>query len=343
MSRPGLPLPATPYQLPLNAPFRGLSERQGVALEGPGGWGEFAPFADYGPDQDARWLVAAIEAAVDPDPGPGGSVSTNAILPDLPDDQLAEGTTRLLVATGCRTLKMKVGGRPTGAELARVTAVMGAAREIEHGVRLRLDANGRFSLADAQEFLVALTWADVSVEYVEQPCADPDAMRVLKETVPGVDLAADEAIRRDRRVADLAEFADVAVMKVAPLGGVASMRGILNEIDLPVVVSGAAESSVGLSRDAVVAAELGDPQRAHGLGTGTLLSADLVEFPVVPTGGVVPARRVAAEPTPLATASARLSDSAREAWLERTHRAWLTALQRDWVPAQARAALGVTP
>lgn len=194
------------------------------------------------------------------DPGPGTAVATNAILPDLSDDDLAAGTTRVMAATGCRTVKLKVGGRPTGAELARVTTVMQAAAAVVPDARLRLDGNGRFDFAAAQEFLVALTWSDAAVEYVEQPCRSVDEMRLLKEHVPDVALAADESLRRDRHFHDLAEIADVAIVKVAPLGGPRAVRSVLADIDLPVVVSGAAESSVGLSRDAVVAAQVGAPR-----------------------------------------------------------------------------------
>ena len=341
MSLPALPLPATPFVLPLVAPFRGLQARQGVVLEGPGGWGEFAPFADYSVDQDARWLVAAIEAALDPDPGPGTAVATNAILPDLSDDDLAAGTTRVMAATGCRTVKLKVGGRPTGAELARVTTVMQAAAAVDPDARLRLDGNGRFDFAAAQEFLVALTWADAAVEYVEQPCRSVDEMRLLKEHVPDVALAADESLRRDRHFHDLAEIADVAIVKVAPLGGPRAVRSVLADIDLPVVVSGAAESSVGLSRDAVVAAQVGAPERAHGLGTGTLLAADLVEYPVIPVAGQVPARRAVADTGPLAEASARMTAADQETWRIRLQDAWHSALHADLLAAEDLSALGI--
>lgn len=341
MTLPALPLAATPYVLPLAAPFRGLQERQGVLLESTHGWGEFAPFPDYSAAQDAHWLAGAIAAALDREPGPGTPVRSNAILPEVPDDVLAEAATAVMTATGCSTLKVKVGGRPTGAELARVTTVMRAAAEVDPGARLRLDGNGRFDLAGAQEFLVALSWADVAVEYVEQPVRSVDEMRRLKELVPQIALAADEALRRDRHFRELAEIADVAVVKVAPLGGPAALAEMLAHIDLPVVVSGAAESSVGLSRDAVVAAAVGDPDRAHGLGTGTLLAADLVDRPVLPNAGMVPATRVAPDADALAAAATRMSTADREAWRLRLDAAWRAVLSGDLLTHGQLAALGV--
>ena len=51
------------FAAPLMTHFRGTRVRQGLLLRGPVGWGEFAPFPEYGADESARWLAAAIEAA----------------------------------------------------------------------------------------------------------------------------------------------------------------------------------------------------------------------------------------------------------------------------------------
>jgi hypothetical protein len=64
-----------------------------------------------------------------------------------------------------------------------------------------------------------------------------------------VPIAADESIRRAAdpyRVRDL-EAADVAVLKVQPLGGVRACLRIAEDIGLPVVVSSALETSVGIA------------------------------------------------------------------------------------------------
>lgn len=129
-------------------------------------------------------------------------------------------------------------------------------------------------------------------DYVEQPCRTVAELRSLKQQFPSIRLAADEALRRDREFDRVSQFADVAIVKIAPLGGLAAVRRLIADLDVEVVVSGAAESSVGLSRDVVAAAEFGAPDAVHGLGTGMLLAEDLVADPVVPRGGVVPACRV---------------------------------------------------
>lgn len=334
------PLSATAYALPLRAPFRGLTQRQGMVIEGPAGWGEFAPFAEYDTSRDAFWLLAAVESAITPPAGDGSLVRSNAVLADVPDDELTVHVHELLTRTGCRTLKMKVGGRTTGDEIRRISTVHSAAADLLGEVTLRLDGNGRLDLAGARELLAALTWLDRSVEYVEQPCDTVAELRDLKAAFPGIAIAADEALRRDRQFS-VADFADVAVVKVAPLGGASAVRELVKGIDVPIVISGAAESSVGLSRDAVVAAAVGDPDRAHGLGTGTLLADDLVAEPVVPMDGSVSARRTPVDPGALARAAARVDPTAASAWNARLHAAWAQVLADDLAPASMLATLGV--
>ncbi len=328
------PLPATAFTLPFVAPFRGQEQRQGMIVQGPAA-GEFAPFPDYTPEQDARWLVAAVEAAVDPATGPGTALPVNAVLPDVPDADLAEEALALLRRTGCTTVKMKVGGRSTGAELARVTTVQRAAGG---DLRLRLDGNGRYDVAAARELLVALSWAEAPVEYVEQPCPTFAQMVQLKAD-SAIPLAVDETLRRDRRFGDLADAADVAIVKVAPLGGAVAVAELVGSLGLPVVVSGAAESSIGASRDAVVAAALASGDRAHGLGTGTLLAADLTADPMLPTAGAVVAARRPVDPGLLAAAESATPPTERREWQERLESAWATALAGELVPATTLAAL----
>ncbi|MFN8125418.1 MAG: enolase C-terminal domain-like protein [Candidatus Nanopelagicales bacterium] len=334
------PLPATAFALPLAAPFRGLTRREGMLIEGPGGWGEFSPFADYDPDRSARWLLAAVEAALDPDPGPGGPVRSNAILPDVADDEQDQAVAALLTDTGCDTLKIKIGGRDTAAEIRRIAAIHAAATGVRPDVRLRLDANGLLGTGDARELFAALSWLDIGLEYVEQPCQTVADLRRLRLEFPDVPVAADEALRRDREFDAVAEFADVAVVKIAPWGGIAAARDIVAGLGVPAVISGAAESSVGLARDAVAAARLGDPARAHGLGTGTLLADDVTAMTVSPVDGVVPATRRRPDPGALQRAQERLDPVERAHWADRLDTAW-EAL-RPVAPADLLARLGVS-
>ncbi len=51
------------FAIPMTAKFRGITVREGALIQGPAGWGEFSPFAEYGPREAARWLASALEAA----------------------------------------------------------------------------------------------------------------------------------------------------------------------------------------------------------------------------------------------------------------------------------------
>ena len=69
-------------RVPLTMPFRGVTEREAALLRGPAGWGEFAPFVEYGDAESARWLAAAVEAAWTGWPAPRrDAVPVNATVP----------------------------------------------------------------------------------------------------------------------------------------------------------------------------------------------------------------------------------------------------------------------
>ena len=102
-------------------------------------------------------------------------------------------------------------------------------------------------------------------------------------------IAADESIRRAEdpyRVRDL-EAADIAVLKVQPLGGVRACLRIAEDIGLPVVVSSAVESSVGIAAGVALAAALPELHHACGLATVQLLTDDVVTEPMLPVDGML--------------------------------------------------------
>ena len=113
-----------------------------------------------------------------------------------------------------------------------------------------------------------------------------------------VAIAADESIRRADdpfRVVEL-EAADIAVLKVAPLGGVHACLRIAEQIGLPVVVSSAVETSIGLAAGLALAGALPELPYACGLATTSLLSGDVVAEPLKPAGGFLPVGRQVLDP-----------------------------------------------
>ena len=283
--------------IPMRVPFRGVTVREVGLLEGPCGWGEFGPFLEYAPAEASRWLASAVESAWQGWPEAlRASVPVNATVPAVAPERVAEVLARF---PGCTTAKVKVAerGQSLDDDLARVAAV----REVMgHSARVRVDANGAWSVDDAVRALGRLSVHDL--EYAEQPCATVEELRDLRMTLArnGVDVpvAADESIRKaddPLRVRDL-EAADVVVVKVAPLGGVRSALAVVEACGLPAVVSSALDTSVGISAGVALAAALPSLQHACGLGTVALLAGDVCATPLVPVDGALTVGRVVVDP-----------------------------------------------
>ncbi|KRB80533.1 O-succinylbenzoate synthase [Nocardioides sp. Root190] len=268
--------------------FRGITVREVALLQGPGGWGEWSPFLEYPPEVAEPWLRCAEEAMAGDWPAPlRDHVPVNVTVPAVGPDRARE----IVLAGGCRTAKVKVAepGQGIGEDLDRVAAVREALGP--HG-RIRVDANGGWSVEDAVDAIARLDRAAGGLEYAEQPVASVEDLARVRRLVD-VPIAADESIRRAEdpyRVRDL-EAADIAVLKVQPLGGVRACLEIAERIGLPVVVSSALETSVGIAAGVALAAALPELPHACGLATVQLLTADVAGEPLLPVGGALPVRR----------------------------------------------------
>jgi O-succinylbenzoate synthase len=279
--------------------FRGIEVRDGVLVHGPAGWGEFSPFWDYDAYRAASWLLAAREAAEQGWPAPvRDRVPVNAVVPAVPAERAGE----MVRAAGCTTVKVKVGerGQGLGDDVARVAAVRDA---LGPGGRIRVDVNGGWPVDEAVHRIRALDVAAHGLEYVEQPCRDLEDLAALRRRVD-VPIAADESIRlSDDPVRVVrAEAADIAILKVAPLGGVATCLILAEQLGLPVVVSSALETSVGLAAGVALAAALPELPYACGLGSGLLLAQDVVADRLVPVDGELDVRRAVPDLALLASA-----------------------------------------
>lgn len=267
--------------------FRGITVREGVLLRGPVGWGEWSPFLEYDAKVAEPWLRAAEEAAAGDWPAPvRDTVPVNVTVPAVG----AEQAHAIVVRGGCRTAKVKVAepGQTLADDQARLEAVRDA---LGPDGRVRIDANGLWEVDAAVAAIAVLDRAAGGLEYVEQPCASVEDLARVRRAVD-VPIAADESIRRAEdpyRVRDL-EAADVAVLKVQPLGGVRACLRIAADIGLPVVVSSALETSVGIAAGVALAAALPELPYACGLATVQLLEADVVTDPLLPVGGELPVR-----------------------------------------------------
>lgn len=288
------------FSVPLTTRFRGITVREGVLLRGEAGWGEFSPFLEYDDPTAAPWLACAREAAHDGWPAPvRDTVPVNVTVPACGPEQAH----RIVRAGGCRTAKVKVAeqGQDPAEDEARLEAVRDALDADGPGGLVRIDANGAWDVEEACRRIPVLARAAGGLEYAEQPVADVEELARVRRRVD-VPIAADESIRRAAdpyRVRDL-EAADVAVIKVQPLGGVRACLRIAEDIGLPVVVSSAVESSVGIAAGVALAAALPELHHACGLATVQLLTGDVVAEPLLPVDGALPVRPVGVDPARLA-------------------------------------------
>jgi O-succinylbenzoate synthase len=277
------------YSIPLTTRFRGIDVREGVLLRGDAGWGEFSPFLEYDADTARPWLAAAREAADDGWPEPVRTqIPVNVTVPACDADRAHE---IVLASRGCRTAKVKVAER--GQVLAHDQSRLEAVRDAlgPDGI-IRVDANGGWSVDEAVALLPLLDRAAGGLEYAEQPVASVEDLALVRRRVE-VPIAADESIRRAEdpyRVREL-EAADIAVLKVQPLGGVRACLRIAEDIGLPVVVSSALETSVGIAAGVALAAALPELRHACGLATVQLLAGDVVDESLLPVDGMLPVRR----------------------------------------------------
>ena len=303
--------------LPLTTPFRGLLAREAMLFKGPEGWTEFSPFVEYGDEESAAWLAAAIDFGWTETPSlVRMQIPVNATLPAVEVRQVEEVLARF---PGCRTVKIKVAG--PGQLLADDEARVKAARRfVGPDGRIRVDANGGWNVDEAETAIHAL--AQYDLEYVEQPCATVPELDEIRRRVKymGIPIAADESVRKAEDPLEVARqgAVNILVIKVQPLGGIRRAGDIIRDAGLPVVISSALDTSVGLSMGAYLAASLPELGFDCGLGTAALLAADVTDKPLLPMNGKVDVRRIDVSETLL---DRHAASEERTAW-------WLARLKR---------------
>ena len=273
--------------LPTKTNFRGINIREVALFQGEAGWGEFSPFLEYQPSECVPWLRSAIEAATKPWPElKRKKIKVNGTIPALnvPSD------IERIVETfpGVNTFKVKVGDN-LSEDIARLTHV----RSLRPNAKLRIDVNGSWSVATAITNLRSIYENIGAIEYVEQPCQSVEELCELKaELKVDIPIAGDEVLRKsaDPFKVDLSGAVDLLALKVQPLGGIASALKLAQQHNLPIVVSSALESAVGISHGLALAASFNEMNFDCGLATGSLLSANVGDLPIV--NGEIEVKRI---------------------------------------------------
>jgi O-succinylbenzoate synthase len=264
--------------LPTRTNFRGINVREVALMQGPQGWAEFSPFLEYDDKECCPWLASAIEAATVARPTRyRDAIPVNGTIPELNDKKEIEDLMRSY--QGVKTFKVKV-GRNLNEDVARVARVFSNAPK----AAIRVDVNGLWSVDEALTHLYAYYEEIGPLEYVEQPCATVEELRELKSKIKiPLRIAADEAIRKaaDPFAVDLTDAADLVMLKVQPLGGIQRSLEIAAHHGLPVVVSSALESAIGIEYGLDLAASISDLTYDCGLATGSLLASDVAAHQIV--------------------------------------------------------------
>jgi O-succinylbenzoate synthase len=264
--------------LPTRTNFRGVTHREVALLQGPQGWGEFSPFLEYDDNECRPWLASAIEAATVARPARfRNEIAINGTIPELNNKKDIE--TLMRSYSGAKTFKVKV-GKNLNDDVIRVARVFSIAPK----AAIRIDVNGLWSVDEALTHLYAYYEEIGPFEYVEQPCATVEELRELKAKIKiPLRIAADEIIRKapDPFTVDLTDAADVLMLKVQPLGGIKRSMEIAAHHGLPVVVSSALESAIGIEYGLELAASVEELTLDCGLATGSLLADDVAEHNIV--------------------------------------------------------------
>jgi len=264
--------------LPTRTNFRGVTYREVALMQGPQGWGEFSPFLEYDDNECRPWLASSIVAATVARPARyRNEIAINGTIPELNDKKEIEAL--MDSYPGAKTFKVKV-GRNLAEDIARLARV----RTLAPKAAIRVDVNGLWSVDEALTNLYAYYEEIGPLQYVEQPCATIEELRELKRRIKiPLRIAADEIIRKapDPFKVDLTDAADIVMLKVQPLGGIQRSLDIAAHHGLPVVVSSALESAIGIEYGLDLAASISDLTFDCGLATGSLLARDVAEHKII--------------------------------------------------------------
>ena len=257
--------------LPTKTNFRGIKLREVALFKGEYGWAEFSPFLEYEDAECATWLACAIEAASQPRPDLfRNNVKVNGTIPAI--NGAAEITKMVDLFPGVSSFKIKV-GENLELDLARIQQV----RSLRPDSAIKVDVNGAWSVDEAESFLQSAG----EIEYIEQPCSTIEELRELKKRTD-IKIVGDEILRKavDPFALDLNGVVDILMLKVQPLGGIKRTHALINHHKLPVVVSSALESAIGIDYGLVLAGSIEKLEYGCGLATGSLLSQDVAHLPI---------------------------------------------------------------
>ena len=316
----------TVVAIPTRTNFRGVTTREAALFRGAAGWSEFSPFIEYSDDEAEQWLYAALEGANTPWPElKRSSIGINATLPKVEIDRVPEILNRF---PGAMTVKIKIDDFENDCELVE------AALDFNPDFKIRLDVNGGWSLETAflNLYNYYLRFGKV-FEYIEQPCLEIADLKELKKEIP-MKIAIDESIRKalTSDFSGAKEFADIAIIKWAPSGGITRANKVIEKIGLPAVISSALDTGIGISHGLALAASQSDLSFDCGLATSSLLESDVITPPLEITAGTIAVQRTSLDEK---LAAKYLASADRRLWWQnRIERIWESGFGERWQSEQ---------
>ena len=312
----------TVVAIPMRTNFRGVNVREAALFRGPAGWSEFSPFLEYNADESEPWLVAALEGAYKPWPElMRNSVGINATLPKVEINQVNEILQRF---PGAKTVKIKVDDFESDSYLVE------AALDFNPDFKIRLDVNVGWNLETAllNLYNYYLRFGKV-FEYIEQPCMEIADLVKLKKEIP-MKIAIDESIRKglESDFSSAKDYADVAIIKWAPSGGRAGATKLIEKIGLPVVISSALDTGIGISHGLALAASQKELNFDCGLATTSLFVSDVVNPEIEITGGTITVKRTAPDEELINKYS--VAPDRKIWWQKRIEQIWETGFGERW-------------
>lgn len=289
----------------------GATMHEGVLVEGPQGWGEFSPPPGCPDHLLVRWLTAATEPGTVGWPDARrGRVPVAVTVPATDPARAHE----LVASSGCRTAAVEVAdpAHTPADDVARIAAVRDALGP--DGV-IRCDAKGRWSVDAAVAAIPALDRAAGGLEFVQQPCRSTAELAAVRRRVD-VRIAIHESLEQSLGDPVLAQAADVAVLHCGSLGGARRALRIAESCGVPCTATSGVETSIGVAVGVALAGALPEFPFAGTLGSGSLLSADLVADSrrLVPVDGFLPVAPMSPAPLPELLERYTVTDPARIRW-----------------------------
>lgn len=190
-----------------------------------------------------------------------------------------------IVGQGYTTIKLKLSGDDDKLNLSKIEAI---SHILSPEIKIRLDANGTWSLERARLFLKSLD--GINIEYIEQPVQNPEDFPLLREDT-AIKIAADESVLNEKTAFKIIteNLADVLIIKPLLLGGLRrclSLIELAKQSTIESVITTSLDSSIG-RRIAVVLASMIDSPFAHGLSTGSLFGSDTAPDLYSPENGEI--------------------------------------------------------